>query len=189
MPIRPFFFCLLLPLCAPRLTAQTTPDAAIINAAMQMNLIDQYRNSLNLQGTQNTNSAVPDAFFDDIPFFAVEDYSPFQGLYNGKTWNRTANKMGDTWLRLGNIDETENTICLKAEWYNGLVGTVHLEADWEGSNICVGEGALYFNDQAMYNIQIYIFFYGDASTLKGVCALQPLTNEGYPQCSTFVLRK
>jgi hypothetical protein len=70
MPIRPFFFCLLLPLCAPRLTAQTTPDAAIINAAMQMNLIDQYRNSLNLQGTQNTNSAVPDAFFDDIPFFS-----------------------------------------------------------------------------------------------------------------------
>lgn len=169
--------------------AQTTPDAAILDAARIMNFVDWYNNTTNnIYGNNNPGRAVPDAFFNDIPFYAVDDYADFQGTYHGKTWNRTSNKFGDSWLTLGNIDYNNSTICVKAGWSNGLVGAVHLEANLSESNIFTGEGQLYFNNQAMYNIHMFLFLLNKRS-MKGVCILSPLNDQGFAQCSTFVLGK
>ena len=170
--------------------AQTTPDAAILSAADQMNLIDWYREATNgTYGYNNAGNDVPDTFFDDIPFYNVNNYSAYQGTYRGKTWNRTGNKYGDTWLTLGNVDYEAQTMCVKAGWFNGLVGDVHLESSFNYSNILTGEGQLYYQGEAVYTIQIFIFLFGDRRSMKGACVLFPLRNDGYMQCSTFTLRK
>lgn len=171
------------------LNAQTPTDAALIDQARIMNFVDWYRNTTNgTYGNTNPGKVVPDAFFSDIPFYSVENYAVFQGTYRGKTWNRTSNKFGDSWLTLGNIDYNNGTICLKAGWSNGLLGSVHLEASLSQSNIFTGEGQLYFNNQAMYDIHMFVFMLNNRS-MKGVCILFPLNNEGFGQCSTFVLGK
>ena len=190
--MKPFFKYVLLStlmLCALRSNAQTPTDAALIDQARIMNFVDWYRNTTNgAYGYSNPGKVVPDAFFNDIPFYAVDNYASFQGTYRGKTWNRTSNKFGDSWLTLGNIDYNNGTICLKAEWFNGLVGSVHLEANLSQSNIFTGEGQLYFDNQAMYDIHMFVFMLNNRS-MKGVCILLPLNDQRYGQCSTFVLGK
>ena len=189
-----FFFSFLLVTAmgsfAPNLTAQTPQDAALIDAAMQMNFIDWYRNATNgSYDSFNPGKGGSDTFFNDISVFAVSSYEGFRGTYRGRTWNRSANKSGDTWLTLGNINYDQGAICVQAGWYNGLVGSIHLEAPMTEANVFSGEGYLYYDNQAKYAIQIFLFMLGDRRTLKGVCALDPLTDDGYRQVSTFVLRK
>ena len=190
--MKPFFtytFLFTLLLCALQSNAQSPIDAALLDQVRIMNFVDWYRNTTNgTYGSSNPGKIVPDAFFNDIPFYAVENYTSFQGTYRGKTWNRTSNKFGDSWLTLGNIDYNNGTICLKAGWSNGLVGSVHLEASLSQSNIFTGEGQLYFNNQAMYDIHLFVFMLNNRS-MKGVCILFPLNDQGYGQCSTFVLGK
>lgn len=176
---------------ANQLIGQTSPHAAILDAARIMNFVDEW-NRNNSNGNNNNavrpGKLIPESFYEDVPFYAVEDYSVFQGTYRGKTWNRSANKFGDTWLTLGDINYNNGTICLKAGWFNGLAGSVHLEAGMSESNIFTGEGTLYFNSQPMYNIHMFIFML-NYRQMKGVCVLFPLTAQGYSQCSTFVLGK
>lgn len=182
---------------AVQMSAQSPQDAALIDAAMQMNFIDWYRNATNgtytfgIPGNDGNSGGneIPESFFADIPYFGVDDYAPFQGTYYGKTLNRKNNRYGDSWLTLGNIDHDHGTICVKAGWYNGLVGDVHLEASLSQSNILTGQGELYYNGQAMYTIYMFIFLWDDWQSMKGVCVLDPLTPQGFVQTSTFVLRQ
>ncbi len=176
------------------LLAQTPQDAALINAADQMNFIDWYRNATNGtygQGTSgySSNNQIPESFFDGVPYYAIEDYAYFQGDYYGRTLNRLSNRYGDTWLTLGNIDYDQGTICVKAGWSNGLVGDVHLEAPLTETNILTGEGLLYYNGQAVYDIYMFLFLLNDGYTLKGACVLNPRTRDGVVQSSTFVLKR
>jgi hypothetical protein len=185
--------CLLF-LSALRLNAQSPQDAALIDAASQMNFIDRYRNETNgtyvygIPGHPGRNE-IPESFFKGVPYFRLDDYSYIQGSYSGKTLNRLNNKYGDTWLTLGNIDADAGTICVKAGWYNGLVGEVHLEAPMSGTSIFSGEGLLYYNGRAMFDIYMFFFMLDDWKTMKGVCVLNPRTSDGVLQTSTFVLKK
>jgi hypothetical protein len=171
--------------------AQTTPDAAILSSADLMNFVDRWNNSMGGGNNHQVDPStlIPESFLANIPYYSVDDYSRFQGTFRGKTLNRTTNRYGDSWLTIGNANYNDQTICVKAGWFNGLGGSLHLEAQLvESSNIFVAEGDLYVDDQPMYNIHLFLFML-NSRRLKGVAVILPNGREGYPQCSTFVLER
>jgi hypothetical protein len=171
---------------------QTTPHAAILSSADLMNFVDRWNNSMGGGGNyQNVepSTLIPESFLANIPYYGVDDYSRFQGTFRGKTLNRTTNRYGDSWLTIGNANYNDQTICVKAGWFNGLGGSLHLEAQLvESSNIFIGEGDLYLDDRPVYNIHLFLFMLNNRR-LKGIAVILPNGREGYPQCSTFVLER
>ncbi len=172
--------------------AQTTPDAAILSSADLMNFVDRWNSSMGGGGNKHQvdpSTLIPESFLANIPYYGVDDYSRFQGTFRGKTLNRTTNRYGDSWLTIGNANYNDQTICVKAGWFNGLGGSLHIEAQLvESSNIFVGEGDLYVDDRPLYNIHLFLFML-NSRRLKGVAVILPNGREGFAQCSTFVLER